>query len=172
MQAIQSSKHLLIRSLLVLVMPLVMVLADSQPAAAQVARGELKNVRGFKFFMTDLSAKSQACGLDQAALQRAFTEPLNEAGLKITTTSTAYWITIRVTTLSYGERSCVSYVDANASQTTRYFNTATLSERVGKVQHWSDGKLLSSNEKEHPVIANNAFHAMGKSLVAAWRRDQ
>lgn len=147
-------------------------LALSSGAWAQGSKGELKNIRSFKFFVTGFSEYNKQCGLTPEVLRQAFTAPMTEAGLKVVQSSTAYWITLRVTSVPQGERNCVSYVDAATNQTTRYFNNATLAERVGTVQHWSGGRIIVSDIVEHAEVASEAFRALGRNLVATWRRDQ
>ena len=145
--------------------------AGAGGAAAQTTRGELKGVTGVKFRILNLSENSQRCGLGAEALQEAFTRPLIDAGLKVVASS-GYWAYIRVTTVIHAGDICVTYADATLLQNTRYFNSATLSERAGRVDHWREGALRVSDAAIHAGNVERAFRQFGNNLAELWRKDQ
>lgn len=145
--------------------------ASPNAAMAQTTRGELKDVSAIKFRIVNLSQNSRRCGLDPAALQEAFTRSLVNSGLKIVESS-GYWAYIRVTTAIQGDDLCVTYADATLLQNTRYFNSATLAERAGRVEHWRDGALRVTDAPSHPDSVESVFRQFGQKLAELWRRDQ
>ncbi len=145
--------------------------AGAGGVTAQTTRGELKGVSGVKFRIVNLSENSQLCGLGPEALQEAFTRPLIDAGLEIVGSS-GYWAYIRVTTAIHAGDLCVTYADATLLQNTRYFNSATLSERAGRVEHWSEGALRVSDSSIHGKNVERAFRQFGLNLAELWRKDQ
>ena len=95
----------------------------------------------------------------------------NSAGVT-ETDSSAYWVFIRATTLTYDENSCITNVDASLLVNTRYFDPGSASQLVGKVQLWSRGGLLISDITEHPSVVTNAFGDLGGLLAEELERDR
>ena len=141
-------------------------------AAAQSPHGEFKNVKAFKVQTAGFSVAAASCGLVKEDVVAAFSEPLNAAGLPVVAKSSGYWLSLRVTTLIKEETTCITYVETAAYQTTRYFNTATREERVGKVLHWVDGGLFAAPHSSHPRVVLQGFRDLGEKLAAKWKSDQ
>ena len=148
-----------------------LAMAVAGDAVAESSRHELKNVKSYRFHVVNLNEASQRCGLSEAAMQEAFTEQMGQSGLEIVATS-GYWIYLRATTAVQGDRLCITYVDATVVQNTRYYNSATLSERSGQVEHWRDGSLMASDMDEHDSRIRNVLRQMGGRLVDFWQRTQ
>ena len=141
-------------------------------AEAQSSRAEFQGVGIFKIKTAGFGQAAEDCGLTPEAASEAFAEALRNTGAQVLDRSTTYWLSLRVTTLIKDGELCVTYVETAANQTTRYWNTATLTERVGTVQHWVDGGLYASTSKQHKVVVNGGFRQLGEKLATRWRRDQ
>ena len=150
---------------------LILGLLLSGTAAAQSAGGAMKGVNNVKFFVADFSQYNLECLITKEGLQEAFTGPLRDGGPQVST-SGAYSIYVRTTSVVTEDGFCISYVDAWLEVNTRYHNQATASEKVGRIRLWNDGGLFYSDLEEHSVILNNAFRRMGQNFVAEWQRDQ
>jgi len=143
----------------------------ASPDSADAAEGALKNVSAVKFFIGDFNEFSTKCGLDKGQLKQAFMGRANGGGIS-ETDSSAYWIFIRATTLTYDENSCITNVDASLLVNTRYFDPGSAAEMVGKVQLWTRGGLLISDITEHPAVVTNAFGDLGGLLAEELERDR
>ena len=153
----------------------ILVLASLLPSAeslAQSARGELKDVKAFKVKTAGFGEAATACGLDPAAAVTAFTSKLEGAGAKVVETSSGYWLLVRVTTVIRDDETCITYVETAVLQTTRYYNTATRSERVGNVEHWFDGGIVVSTRSSHSKVVLRGFRDLGAKLSQKWQSDQ
>ena len=147
-----------------------LVLLALVPQARAQSRG-FEKVTAVKFFIADFSEAGAACGLSKPALEKAFMAPAEAQGLQVSDSS-SYWVYIRATTLLYGEKSCVTNIDAAAFVETRYFSPATLDERLGRVELWAKSDLLISDKRVHAVVVNNAFRESGRDFLGRWQRDQ
>jgi len=141
-------------------------------AFGQTGVGEMKDVTAMMLQASGFGEAAGACGIDRGGAIEAFTGPLRTAGLEIVERSSGYWLSVRVTTIVWHDDTCVSNIEAGVFQTTRYTNTATLSERVGKVQHWIDGGLFVSSRAAHTAIVEGGFHDLGRRAADRWRQDQ
>ncbi len=150
---------------------LVLMFAAVAGAAAQTPGGPLKGTKLFKFFATELNQDSIACGLDQAAFQSAFMSSPRDKGLQVTDSS-GYWISVRATTVRMDNDLCVTNVDASVMLNSSYFNPATASERVGRIQLWSNASLQVSSRSVHASAVNDAFRQLGRAFAEDWQRDQ
>ncbi|MEE8534903.1 MAG: hypothetical protein V3S45_02585 [Kiloniellales bacterium] len=128
----------------------------------------LRNLREVKVSVADFGPYGEACGLDKAAMERAFFVPLAERGLTKVVSGTAYRILIRATNVTYVENSCVSYVDVQLLLNTRYFDPLIGAERPGRVQLWYGGGLFLSDRSEHAATLNSAFRGLGRNLGRDW----
>ncbi|MCZ4282965.1 hypothetical protein O4H49_19435 [Kiloniella laminariae] len=133
--------------------------------------GALTNVRDVKLNVSGLNYYSEQCGLSREVFERALFGAFNEGELRLTRSS-AYWLHTKVTTIIFDKVNCVSNVEVVLYANTRYFNPATASEMIGRVEVWNNGGLYSSEAETHQVQVNNALHKMGTSLRDAWAKDQ
>jgi hypothetical protein len=154
-----------------LVVALALGLALSPGAGAQSVGGPLKGTQGFKFFVTDLNSDSLRCGLDKSTFQEAFMTWPKGKGLSVTTSS-GYWISVRATTVEMDDDLCVTNLDASVMVNSSYFNPATASDRVGRIQLWTQGTLQISSRGQHAKNVDEALRALGSGLAEAWQRDQ
>lgn len=150
---------------------LALILAGASGAAAQSPGGPLKGTSLFKFFATDLNQDGIACGLDKGAFQSAFMSWPRDKGLQITDSS-GYWISVRATTVRMDNDLCVTNVDASVMVNSSYFNPATASERVGRIQLWTNASLQISSRSVHASAVTDAFRELGRALAEDWQRDQ
>ena len=141
-------------------------------AQAQSGRAEFQGVGIFKIKTAGFGQAAEDCGLTPQAASDAFASALKSAGAQVLDRTTAYWLSLRVTTLIKDGELCVTYVETAANQTARYWNSATLTERVGNVQHWINGGLYASTPKQHRLVVNGGFRELGEKLAVRWRRDQ
>jgi hypothetical protein len=141
-------------------------------ASGQTGAGEMKDADAMKLRASGFGEAAKTCGLERAAAIDALTGPLRLAGLEIVEQASGYWLSVRVTTIPWHDDTCVSYVETGVFQTTRYTNTATLSERVGNVQHWIDGGLFVSARSGHAGVVEQGFRDLGQRLADRWRQDQ
>ncbi len=150
----------------------ILCMAPMGRALGQTGAGEMKDVAAMKLKASGFGEAAKACGLDRAMAIDAFIGPLRVAGLEIVPQASGYWLLLRVTTIPWHDDTCVSYVETGVFQTTRYTNTATLSERVGNVQHWVDGGLFVSARSGHAGAVEQGFRALGQRVADRWRQDQ
>ena len=141
-------------------------------ARAQTGKNELEKVTAFKLKTAGFGPASAVCGLDATSAVEAFSAPLREAGVMILDSSSGYWISLRVTSLTLDSETCITYAETAVFQTTRYFNTATRSERVGTVRHWIDGGYFASSKETHAGVVLRGFHDLGSNLAQRWGDDQ
>ncbi len=140
-----------------------------QAGGAVAAQADaLRNLREVKVSVAGLGPYGEACGLDKAAMERAFFVPLAERGLAKVASGTAYRILIRATSVTYVENSCVSYVEVQLLLNTRYFDPLIGEERPGSVRLWSGGGLFVSDRSEHAATLNSAFRGLGRNLGRDW----
>jgi hypothetical protein len=149
-----------------------MIVGLAPAGLAQTGKGELQKVTAFKVQSAGFGKAAAACGLEKQAAIDAFAAPLREAGAGIVESSSGYWISVRVSTMFLDQELCITYVETAIFQTTRYFNTATLSERVGKIQHWVDGGLFTSGPEGHPRTVLRGFRDLGRRAADTWAQDQ
>jgi hypothetical protein len=160
------------KSLRILIVLLFAVSLAPSAALAQSARGELKDVAGFKVRTAGFGQASAFCGLSQAGAIDAFSTGLENSGVGLLEQASSYWVSLRVTTLVLDEATCITYVETAVFQTARYINTATRGERVGKVQHWIDGGLFASVPSVHQRSVLRSFRDLGARLGLKWQKDQ
>ena len=151
---------------------LVLTVGLASAGLAQTGKGELQKVTSFKVQSAGFGKAATACGLEKQAAIDAFVAPIEEAGASIVDSSSGYWLSVRVATMFLDQELCITYVETAIFQTTRYFNTATLSERVGKVQHWVDGGLFTSGPEGHPRTVLRGFRDLGRRAAEVWVQDQ
>jgi hypothetical protein len=141
-------------------------------ASGQTGAGEMKDVAAMKLQASGFGEAAGACGLDRGVAIDAVTGPLRVAGVDFVPQASGYWLSVRVTTIAWHDDTCVSYIETGVFQTTRYTNTATLSERVGKVQHWIDGGLFVSSKSGHGAVVEQGFRDLGQRAADRWQQDQ
>lgn len=163
---------MLVKFVLRLTVASVLTLGLASASQAQTGKGELEKVTSFKVQSAGFGSAAASCGIEKEAATETFSMPLRNAGAKIVDSSSGYWLSLRVTTLVLEQERCITYVETAIFQTTRYFNTATLSERVGNVQHWVDGGLFTSGKEAHARTVLRGFDDLGKRVAALWAQDQ
>ena len=148
-----------------------LVLGLAVGAGAQSVGGPLKGTQAFKFLVTDLNSDSLRCGLEKSAFQEDFMTWPAGKGLSVTTSS-GYWIAVRATTVEMDDDLCVTNLDASVMVNSSYFNPATASDRVGRIQLWTQGTLQVTSRDQHAKAVGEALRSLGSGLAEAWQRDQ
>lgn len=135
------------------------------PFLSPAAASPLSGIEKVKVSIASPNEFGEDCGLVTSGLRRAFFEPLADQGVQQVTSGSAYRVYIRTTTLTYDERACLSYVDAQLLLSTRYFDPATRLEQPGTVQLWTRGGLYVSDIDEHAAAVNSALRGFGRMLA-------
>lgn len=168
-------KPLLCRLATAVLLSMAAVAAAGHQTAAEaqtpVIGGPLANVNVVQMTVAPLSDQSRGCGLDSKLILDSFQQPLTEKGIVIQQAAHV-WIQLTATTLRYEGDICISYIQAQAIQNTRYFDRKTESERSGRVLLWSDAGMFVTGVANHGVTTNIGWRDLARSFIRKWELDQ
>ncbi|WP_419902308.1 hypothetical protein [Kiloniella sp.] len=136
-----------------------------------VQAGALTGIQDVKLNVSGLGHYSKKCGLGRDVFERALFGGFHEGEIRLSKSS-SYWLHTQVTTIIFDDINCVSNVEVTLYANTRYYNPASMSELIGRVELWRSGGLYSSVAETHQVQINNALRKIGRGLREAWIKDQ
>jgi hypothetical protein len=154
-----------------MVRALILCLAVGALSPAAIAAGALSGVKEVAVVVEALDDDAERCGITEAILTRALSDPIATSKLKIVPRS-GVSLSAQVTVLQLDENACAASYDVKAYSYQSVSLAATRRETMANVVLWQKSGIHSDSRARFAGAISDVIEELSKAFVVAWAQAQ